>query len=59
LPSPGFIGSHTTLALLEHGHTAVIVDDLSNSFPRVFTHMQKLAGDKAGKMKFIQARTPC
>jgi hypothetical protein len=34
----------------------VIVDDLSNSFPRVFRHMQKLAGDKAGMMKFVKVR---
>lgn len=51
----GFIGSHTVLALLEDGHTAVIVDDLSNSFPRVFDHVKRLAGDKAGKIKFVQA----
>jgi hypothetical protein len=51
----GFIGSHTTLTLLEQGYSAVIVDDLSNSFPRAYEHMKKLAGDKAGKMKFIEA----
>lgn len=51
----GFIGSHTVLSLLNNGHTAVIVDDLSNSFPRVFEHMQRLAGAKAPKMKFIKA----
>ncbi|KIZ06056.1 UDP-glucose 4-epimerase [Monoraphidium neglectum] len=51
----GFIGSHTVLALLEEGHSVVIVDDLSNSFPRVFEHMKKLAGDKKDKMKFEQA----
>jgi hypothetical protein len=42
------------LALLEEGHSVVIVDDLSNSFPRVFEHMKKLAGDKKDKMKFEQ-----
>ncbi|KAI8472140.1 MAG: UDP-glucose 4-epimerase [Monoraphidium minutum] len=51
----GFIGSHTVLTLLEHGHTAVIIDDLSNSFPRVFAHMQKIAGPKAGGMRFVKA----
>ncbi|WIA14271.1 hypothetical protein OEZ85_002805 [Tetradesmus obliquus] len=50
----GFIGSHTTLVLLEHGHSVVILDNLSNAFERVFTHMKKLAGDKADKMKFVQ-----
>ncbi|MCR5797608.1 MAG: GDP-mannose 4,6-dehydratase, partial [Eubacterium sp.] len=27
----GFIGSHTCIDLVEHGHSVVIVDDLSNS----------------------------
>jgi hypothetical protein len=54
----GFIGSHTVLALLEQGHSVVIVDDLSNSFPRVFSHMQKLAGPRASKMKFVEVRGP-
>lgn len=53
---PGFIGSHTVLALLDAGHSAVIVDDLSNSFPQVFPRMQKLAGDNASKMTFVQVR---
>lgn len=43
------------LALLEAGHSAIIVDDLSNSFPQVFARLQKLAGDNAGNMKFVQA----
>jgi len=51
----GFIGSHTVLVLLEHGHTVVMIDNLSNSFLRVYEHMKKLAGDKADKMKFIEA----
>jgi UDP-glucose 4-epimerase len=40
--------------LLEHGHSVVLIDNLSNSFERVFQHMKKLAGDKADKMKFVQ-----
>ena len=31
----GFIGSHTSLALLEKGYELVIVDSLVNSFPIV------------------------
>lgn len=50
----GFIGSHTVLTLLEHGHTVVIIDDLSNSFPRVFDHMKRIAGDKADRMRFVK-----
>ncbi len=29
----GYIGSHTTLALLEAGHEVVVLDNFSNSFP--------------------------
>lgn len=50
-------GSHTVLVLLEHGATVTLIDNLSNSFPRVFDHMNKLAGDKASKMKYVQVRT--
>lgn len=50
----GFIGSHTVLVLLEHGAKVTLIDNMSNSFPRVFEHMKKLAGDKAGHMKFEQ-----
>jgi UDP-glucose 4-epimerase len=46
--------SHTTLVLLEHGHSVVMLDNLSNSFERVFEHMKKIAGDKADDMKFVQ-----
>jgi hypothetical protein len=46
--------SHTTLVLLQHGHSVVMLDNLSNSFERVFEHMKKIAGDKADKMKFVQ-----
>lgn len=40
--------------LLEHGCTVTLIDNLSNSFPKVFEHMKKLAGDKAGKMKYAE-----
>lgn len=49
-------GSHTVLVLLEHGATVTLIDNLSNSFPRVFDHMTKLAGDKASKMKYVKVR---
>ncbi len=42
------------LVLLEHGCTVTLIDNLSNSFERVWDHMKKLAGDKAGKMKFVK-----
>eukprot|EP00884_Botryococcus_braunii_P011499 jgi/Botrbrau1/2034/Bobra.0047s0014.1 len=50
----GFIGSHTVLALLEHGYSVTIIDNLDNSFPEAFRRMQELAGDKASNMKFIK-----
>jgi nucleoside-diphosphate-sugar epimerase len=49
-------GSHTVLALLERGHTVTMIDNLFNSFPRVFDHMRRLAGDKADAMQFIEVR---
>lgn len=42
------------LVLLEAGHKVTLIDNYSNSFPRVFDHMTKLAGDKASKMKFVK-----
>ncbi|EFJ41424.1 hypothetical protein VOLCADRAFT_77596 [Volvox carteri f. nagariensis] len=50
----GFIGSHTVLVLLDHGAKVHLIDNLSNSFPRVFEHMKKLAGDKADKMTYTK-----
>uniref|UniRef100_A0A7S0S0J6 UDP-glucose 4-epimerase n=1 Tax=Chlamydomonas leiostraca TaxID=1034604 RepID=A0A7S0S0J6_9CHLO len=50
----GFIASHTVLVLLEHGAKVTLIDNLSNSFMRVFDHMKKLAGDKADLMKFVK-----
>lgn len=49
-------GSHTVLALLDSGYTATIFDNLDNSFEAVFDRMKELAGDKAGKMKFVKVR---
>ncbi|KAJ9514039.1 hypothetical protein QJQ45_021132 [Haematococcus lacustris] len=46
--------SHTVLVLLEHGAKVTLIDNLSNSFMRVFEHMTKLAGDKASSMKFVK-----
>jgi hypothetical protein len=51
-------GSHTVLVLLEHGCTVTLIDNLSNSFPRVFEHMTRLAGDKADKMKYAKVGCP-
>ena len=40
----GFIGSHTTLALLEAGHDIVVLDNLSNSSPLALTRLEQLSG---------------
>ena len=42
------------LVLLEHGAKVHFIDNLSNSFPRVYEHMKKLAGDKADMMKYTE-----
>ena len=43
----GFIGSHTVVDLLENGYRVVIVDDLSNSSPRVLDRIREIVGDEA------------
>ena len=43
----GFIGSHTVVDLLENGYRVVIVDDLSNSSPRVLDRIHRIVGDEA------------
>jgi UDP-glucose 4-epimerase len=38
----GYIGSHTTLKLLEAGHDVVVVDNLANSSPESLTRVSRL-----------------
>lgn len=40
----GFIGSHTVLQLLEHGHEVMVYDNLSNASPLSLERVQELAG---------------
>jgi len=40
----GYIGSHTVLALLEHGHEVVVLDNFSNSSPVALARVEKLSG---------------
>lgn len=40
----GFIGSHTVVALIEAGFEPVIVDDFSNSEPRVLDGLKQIVG---------------
>lgn len=51
----GYIGSHTTLALLEAGFSVLVLDNLDNSFLECLARLQRLAGDKAANLDFIKA----
>lgn len=48
----GYIGSHTTLALLEAGHDVLVVDDLTNSHVESLRRVATLAGRSA---QFVEA----
>ena len=48
----GYIGSHTTVALLQAGHDVLVVDDLSNSSPEAVRRVGELAGREPG---FVRA----
>jgi UDP-glucose 4-epimerase len=47
----GYIGSHTTLALLEAGHDVVVVDNLANSSEESLRRVQELANRSAAFRK--------
>jgi UDP-glucose 4-epimerase len=40
----GFIGSHTCVALLDHGYEVIVVDDFSNSSPGALDAVRRLSG---------------
>ena len=42
----GYIGSHTSLILLEAGYEVIVLDNFSNSFPESLVRVGKLAGNK-------------
>ncbi|EXG79972.1 UDP-glucose 4-epimerase GalE [Cryptosporangium arvum] len=46
----GFIGSHTCVELLEHGHEVIVVDDFSNSAPAALTRVEEAAGRPVGAL---------
>jgi UDP-glucose 4-epimerase len=48
----GYIGSHTSLELLNSGHDVVVLDNLSNSSEEALTRVQQLAGKS---LSFYQA----
>ena len=41
----GYIGSHTTLVLLEAGYEVVVIDNFSNSSAEALKRVSKLAGN--------------
>ncbi len=43
----GYIGSHTVVELLSHGHTITIVDNLSNSSKAVLARIKEITGISA------------
>ncbi len=40
----GFIGSHTSLVLLQEGHSLIVLDNFSNSSPVALERVAALAG---------------
>jgi UDP-glucose 4-epimerase len=42
----GYIGSHTVVELMSAGYEPVIVDDLSNSHPKILDQITKITGKK-------------
>ena len=52
----GYIGTHTVLSLLGAGASVVIVDNLCNSSAASLERVKELAGDKASRIAFHQAR---
>jgi len=47
----GYIGSHTCLTLLEHGHKLIILDNLSNSSCIVVNRIAQILGISEAKIK--------
>lgn len=42
----GYIGSHTVVELFEAGYEVVVVDDFSNSDPKILDQIEKISGKK-------------
>ena len=55
----GYIGSHTTLRLLEMGYEVLIIDSLENSSPKVIEKIKRILSfgksKLTGKIDFIEA----
>lgn len=56
----GFLGSHTSLALLQAGHRLVVLDDFSNSAPESLERVVRLAGgDAAERLRVVEGDIRC
>ena len=42
----GYIGSHTSVALLEAGHTVIVADNLSNSRAETVGRVERITGNE-------------
>lgn len=42
----GYIGSHTVVELFDAGYEVIVVDDFSNSDPRILDQIQKISGKR-------------
>lgn len=51
----GYIGSHTTLALLQNGYQVVIIDNLCNSYVESVHRVRKLGGASKDDVVFVKA----
>ena len=47
----GYIGSHTVISLIENGYNPIIVDDYSNSSPKVIERLEKITNYKLTSYK--------
>jgi UDP-glucose 4-epimerase len=51
----GFLGSHTSLVLLQAGHRLVVLDDFSNSAPQSLERVVELVGgDAAERLRVVE-----
>jgi UDP-glucose 4-epimerase len=51
----GYIGSHTTLLLLQAGYKVVVIDNLCNSYKKSIKRVRKLANAQKGDLIFVKA----
>jgi len=55
----GYIGSHTSVGLLQAGHEVVSLDNYSNSSPRALERVQRIAGRPLTAIEAMSATRRC